>query len=72
MPPGFRSIVEFSGGFPYREHQFPPYAMVYGYSWKLLGCTITLYMTYALNLVRGFWDVSFLVEFFTGTTFDLV
>ena len=32
MPPG---VAEFSGGFPYREHQFPPYAMVDGYSWKL-------------------------------------
>ena len=31
----FRCIVEFSGGFPYWEHQFPPYAMVDGYSWEL-------------------------------------
>jgi len=72
MPQGFRSIVEFSGGFPYREHQFPPYAMVDGYSWELKGWTITLNMSYALNRVRGFWDVSFLVAFFTETAFDLV
>jgi len=31
MPSGFRSIVQFSRGFPYREHQFPPYSMVNGY-----------------------------------------
>jgi len=46
--------------------------MVDGYSWKLYGWTITLYMAYALNCVRGFWDVSLLVVFFTETTFDLV
>jgi len=47
--------------------------MVYGYSWELLSwAIITLYMSYALNRVRGFWDVSFLVIFFTETAFDIV
>jgi len=31
-----------------------------------------LNMSYALNRVRGFWDVSCLVVFFTEPTFDLM
>jgi len=31
-----------------------------------------LNMSYALNRVRGFWDVSFLVVFSTEKAFDLV
>ena len=46
--------------------------MVYGYAWELQSWAITLYMSYTFNRVRGFWNVSFLVVFFTETAFDIV
>jgi len=44
--------------------------MVYGYSWELWSWAIILYVSYTLNRVRGFWDVSLLIIFFTETAFD--
>ena len=46
--------------------------MVYGCSWELQSLAIILYMSYTFNRVRGFWNVSFLVTFFTETAFDIV
>ena len=46
--------------------------MAYGDSWELQSWAITLYMFYTFNRVRGFWNVSFLVVFFTQTAFDIV
>ena len=44
--------------------------MIYGYSWKLQSWAVTLYMSYALDRVGGFRDISFLIVFFTETAFD--
>ena len=46
--------------------------MMYGYSWKLQGWAIQLYMSYTFNRVRGCRNVTFLVVFLTETAFDFV
>ena len=45
--------------------------MMYGYSWELQSWAIALYMSYALDRVGGFRDISFPVIFFTETAFDI-
>jgi len=45
--------------------------MMYGYSWELQSWAITLYMSYTLNRVRRFRNVSFPVVFLTEAAFDI-